>query len=757
MERGVRRRGWIERAADVSPALSAVLCAAAAVLSALLLGLLLPEAPTSPRPLADYGEKTLFTAFGSRSPRTLDPQKSYSSDETAYTYAVYEPPYQYAYLKRPYVLEPRTAEAVAAPLYFDRDGKELPPDADPALIAESRYEIRIRPGIRYAPHPAFAKGPDGKYLYHALSAEEASRVRNPLDLPKADTRELVAADYVNGIRRIASPQVASPIFGTMSARIVGFQEFREALRQKWKAMRDAGDPSDAWLDLMSIPFAGVEVIDRYRFRIRVKGKDPQFSYWLAMTFFAPVPPEAEKFYAQPGLRANNVSLDTWPVGTGAFRMKTFLENRRHELERNPLYAHGTYPCEGEPGDREAGLLADCGKPLPFVDRVVFEIEKEAMPLQSKFLAGYYDSPFIERVDTGLGYLVAMEDDPGKASLYRERNLKFPKTVQTGLWYLGFNWLDPVVGGGRTPEEAERHRHLRQAIAIAVDWEENIAIFQKNQGMPAHGPIPPGLFGWRDDGPSAFNPEVYAKDASGRAVRKPIEEAKRLLALAGYPDGRDAKTGAPLVLYFDYQNAAQGGSAYLEWYQRQFKKLGIQLEIRATDYNRFQEKMMKGAAQIFFWGWNADYPDAENFLFLFYGPNGKVKNEGENAANYESEAFDAAFREMRFLEDGPRRAELIDRMIRILQEDAPILFGYFPPGAAAYHAWVGNAKPSGMVQNSLQYLKVDEKARVERLVEWNQPVLWPFGLLVFALLMLLRGAAGLIVRRESLRMRPLKGE
>lgn len=165
--------------------------------------------------------------------------------------------------------------------------------------------------------------------------------------------------------------------------------------------------------------------------------------------------------------------------------------------------------------------------------------------------------------------------------------------------------------------------------------------------------------------------------------------------------------------------------------------------------------MKGAAQIFFWGWNADYPDAENFLFLFYGPNGKVKNEGENAANYESEAFDAAFREMRFLEDGPRRAELIDRMIRILQKDAPILFGYFPPGAAAYHAWVGNAKPSGMVQNSLQYLKVDEKTRVERLIEWNKPVLWPFGLLVFSLLMLLRGAAGLIVRRESLRMRPLE--
>lgn len=103
-----------------------------------------------------------------------------------------------------------------------------------------------------------------------------------------------------------------------------------------------------------------------------------------------------------------------------------------------------------------------------------------MPLQSKFLAGYYDSPFIDRVDTGLGYLVAMDDDPDKAALYGGRGLQFPKTVMAGLWYLGFNWLDPVVGGGSTPEEAERHRALRQAISIAVDWEENIAIFQKTK-------------------------------------------------------------------------------------------------------------------------------------------------------------------------------------------------------------------------------------------------------------------------------------
>lgn len=179
-----------------------------------------------------------------------------------------------------------------------------------------------------------------------------------------------------------------------------------------------------------------------------------------------------------------------------------------------------------------------------------------MPLQSKFLAGYYDSPFIDRVDTGLGYLVAMDDDPDKAALYGGRGLQFPKTVMAGLWYLGFNWLDPVVGGGSTPEEAERHRALRQAISIAVDWEENIAIFQKNQGMPAHGPIPPGLFGWRADGPEVFNPVVYEKH-NQQVIRKPIERAKELLAKAGWPDGRNAQTGEPLVLFLTIRIPRRG--------------------------------------------------------------------------------------------------------------------------------------------------------------------------------------------------------
>ena len=149
----------------------------------------------------------------------------------------------------------------------------------------------------------------------------------------------------------------------------------------------------------------------------------------------------------------------------------------------------------------------------------------------EILAGYYDSPFIDRVDTGLGYLVAMDDDPDKAALYGGRGLKFPKTVMAGLWYLGFNWLDPVVGGGSTRKKLSGIARCARRFLSRSIGRKNIAIFQKNQGMPAHGPIPPGLFGWRADGPEAFNPVVYEKH-NQQVIRKPIERAKELLAKAG---------------------------------------------------------------------------------------------------------------------------------------------------------------------------------------------------------------------------------
>ena len=110
--------------------------------------------------------------------------------------------------------------------------------------------------------------------------------------------------------------------------------------------------------------------------------------------------------------------------------------------------------------------------------------------------------------------------------------------------------------------------------------------------------------------------------------------------------------------------------------------------------RSQDKMKKGSAQIFFWGWQADYPDAENFLFLLYGPNAKALTDGngENAANYQNPEFDRLFDRMKFLGDGPEKQALIDQMVEITQQDGVWGFGYWPKSAAAYHQWIYNGKP-----------------------------------------------------------------
>jgi ABC-type transport system substrate-binding protein len=78
----------------------------------------------------------------------------------------------------------------------------------------------------------------------------------------------------------------------------------------------------------------------------------------------------------------------------------------------------------------------------------------------------------------------------------------------------------------------------------------------------------------------------------------VDEARRLLAEAGYPGGRDAKSGEPLVVYLDTTGSGMGDKSTVDWLAKQFRKLDVQLVVRATDYNRFQDKIRKGNAQLF---------------------------------------------------------------------------------------------------------------------------------------------------------------
>ncbi|HEX8962185.1 MAG TPA: ABC transporter substrate-binding protein [Rhodocyclaceae bacterium] len=679
-----------------------------------------------PYPASDRGKNILYSAFTDR-PKHLDPAQSYSEDELVFTAQVYEAPLQYHYLKRPYTIIPATAVAVPKPRYFDAQGRALPDDADAARIAYSEYVVTLKPGIRYQPHPAFAEQPAG-----------LSRAETLSDFPNRGTRELVADDYVYEIKRLAHPRLHTPILGLMSEYIVGLKEFADTLQSYEKTLPP--ERRNEWLDLRKFPLSGVSAIDKYSYRIRIKGKYPQFIYWLTMPFFAPIPWEADRFYSQPGMAQKNLTLDWYPIGTGPYMLTENNPNSRMVLERNPNYHGDTYPCEGEPEDRAEGLLADCGKPLPFIDKAVFTREKEQIPYWNKFLQGYYDASgissdsFDQAVQVGGGGEVTLSDE------MKRQGIKLATSVATSTFYMGFNMLDATVGGS-----SERAKKLRQAISIAIDEEEYISIFQNGRGIPAQGPIPPGIFGYRE-GEAGIDHVVY-EWRDGKPQRRSVEEARRLLAEAGYPNGRDAKTGEPLVVYLDTTAGGIGAKSRIDWLNKQFQKIDVQLVVRNTDYNRFQEKILKGAAQLFYFGWNADYPDPENFLFLLYGPQGKVKSQGENAANYANPEYDRLFEKMRSMENGPARQAIIDRMHAILCDDAPWVWGFHPKDYTLYHSWLSNRKPTKVGNNTLKYQRIDPVLRERLRAEWNRPLIWQ-PLLGVALLVLLALPAWLSHRRRE---------
>jgi peptide/nickel transport system substrate-binding protein len=697
--------------------------AAACVLAAASAGC--GEVWNDPYPSAERERNFLYASFVQR-PKHLDPAQSYTEDEARFTQQIYEPPLQYHYLKRPYTLEPLTATEMPRVSY---------------RAGYSEYEIRIRPGILYQPHPAFAKNAKGEFLYQSLSPAQIATLASPYALPGRGTRELTADDYIYAIKRLANPHLHCPIFGLMSQYIVGLDDFA----------RRVGEMRGDWLDLRKLPLAGVERVDAHSFRIRLKGRYPQFLYWLAMPFFAPVPWEAEKFFSQPRMARMNLSLDGWPVGTGPYMLVENDPNARMVLERNPNFRGEPYPSAGEPGDAAAGLLADAGRTMPFIDRAVYSREKESIPNWNKFLQGYYDSSGIGSDNFDQAVRVSAGGEAALTPEMRRRGIDLRTSVATSLLYIGFNWLDPVVGGAQGGAGAARARKLRQAISIAVDMEEFLSIFANGRGIVAMGPLPPGIFGSRG-GADGVNPVTHVwRDGAPR--RRGLDEAKRLLAEAGYPDGRDARSGQPLVLYLDTVGRGPEDKARLDWWRKQLAKLSIQLEVRETDWNRFQEKLRKGSEQIFILGWNADYPDPENFMFLLDGAQSRASGHGENAANYENPEFDALYERMKNMPNSAERQQIIDRMVRIAREDAPWIWGYAPKDYLLFHGWLANVKPNDMARNSLKYLRLDPARRAALRREWNRPVLWPLAL---GLALLAAAAVPAIVgyrRRERMAARP----
>ncbi len=665
-----------------------------------------------PWPAGWVASNTSFASYSSPI-KSLDPATSYYVHESAILDNVVEAPLDYDYLARPYRLLPRLLTAMPEPQYFAADGTLLPGDPPAESVSRVEYLLTLLPDVRYQPHPCFAQQPDGRPRYWGEGTEQPpDKAQSPQDYPELATRKLQAEDFKVALTRLCDPRLAAPIFANVSSFILGMEECSTAIRQVLQRhdeqTRNASQPQQQQSllpDYRALPLAGLQIVSEYSFKLILSRKYPQAVYWLAMHFFAPIPWEALAFYHDQRNAQAGFNFKNWAVGSGPFLLQEVNLSRQIILQRNPYY-------------RRAQLAAVCGSEQPALERVVFYHEREGIPNWIKFNQGYYDTSGVPADMLEVATNFSATGDLNLSAEMQEKGIALRSSVMPISYYSGFNMLDQTVGG-----LSEDKKALRRAIAIVLDYQEFIDIFRNGQGVPAHCIIPPGIFGAADNNPLVSQPDLQ----TGRTKPLPLTKAKELMTKSGFPNGI-AADGRPLTLYLDHASAGMSGfKAQFQWLKGKLALLGIMLEERPSDLNRWREKLMTGNWQLIFnKGWVADYPDPENFLFLFYSANGVVRSNmrGANYVNYDSPAYDQLFKQLETMPNGPERLQLIQRANAILQEDAPCCWGFHPSSVILNHSWLKNYQPHDMSYNTLQYRSVEVRERQKCVQAWNKPLLWP---------------------------------
>ncbi len=470
-------------------------------------------------------------------------------------------------------------------------------------------------------------------------------------------RELTAEDFVYSILRVADQKNASTGYWAFQGRIVGLDEFRAA--------SGLARPTD-----YSQRVSGLRALDRYTLSITLTQPYPQLLWVLTMPYAAAVPHEAVDFYGR--------EFVNHPVGTGPFILQSWRPNYRLEYARNPQWA-ARGRAEFDP------LTAE---PLPRLDGLVEYVIADDTTKWMMFLEGHLDR------------LGAIARDNWEAVLTPDRRLRQDLTARgirlsahptLEIYYIGFNMDDPLVGTNRL---------LRQALTCAFNTQSWLAFYNQRVLRP-RGPIPPALMR------AAEGPERFPFD---------LERARRLLAQAGYAQGLDPRTGRRLQLTLDLAAAdsaevRQSTELIVDF----MDKIGVIIRPCYNNKPAFFDKIERRQAQMFRLSWSADYPDAQNFLQLFYSANA---SPGPNRTNYSNPEFDALYERIRGMADTPERTALYAQMAAIVVEDSPWIFTHSPLVYGLQQAWLQPIQPHDFPFGMDKYYEVDGAARRRALKEWG---------------------------------------
>ncbi len=481
--------------------------------------------------------------------------------------------------------------------------------------------------------------------------------------PGGKGREVVAWDVFYSWKRMADQNNQPKSWWLFDNTIVGFNRYRE--------VQNAAEVFD-----YDAPVEGFKVLNDYEFTVTLTRPIQRFLWVLAMFQTAVVPREAAEKY---GTR-----FGRHPVGTGAFTMAEddWVAGQKMIFYKNPGYREEFYPLEHMPEDEKLGLHLAAGTRVPIADRVEFTMFVQDQPMWLQFRS------------RKIGYTQIPSEYFPKAFLRRRQQLKRSFREEgivahaiplLDFIFRGFNMKDPLLGG-----YTDKQRWIRQAIHLAMDHYEFNDTFYNGLNYVYDGPIPPGLDGFPPDG------------LSPNSLQGPdLERARKLMKEAGHPNGE----GLPVIEYY----LGRGGNSaeQAEMMQRQLAKIGIELNVHLVDFSTLIEAVNNGKAPLFSFAWGSDYPDAENNLALFYGPN---EAPGANHFNYKNPEYDALYERIQVMPPGPARTVIYEQMREIVIRDAPYIGSMARTRFYLVNPWLKNFKPSEDFYNWVKYLDVDDSKR-----------------------------------------------
>ena len=590
-------------------------CAAAL---ALVAHAALAQAPASTSP------KELRTAF-LIAESGFDPAQVTDLYSNTVVVGIFESPLEYEFLANPVRMRPNTAAAM------------------PEVSEDFRsFTFRIKPGIYYADDPAF----------------------------KGRKRELVAEDYVYGIKRHYDPRWKSgKLYLFQNAKILGLSELRTRLLEAKKPFE------------YDTPVEGLRTLDRYTFQVKLAEPNPRFlQLFTDGAIVSGVAREVVEFYGD--------KINEHPVGTGPFVLAEWRRSARIVLAKNPNYREVLYDETAPAGD--ARLAADAkrlkGRRLPLVDRVAIAIIEEPQPRYLAFLNEEHDT--LERLPNDFAEKVVpngrLSADLARRGIILDRYLRADVAVSY------FAMEHPVVGGYEPHKVA-----LRRAISLAVDLDREIRLARRNQAIPAQGVIAPQTWPY-DAG--------YKSEMSEFSLAR----AKALLDLHGYVDKdgdgwREQPDGSPLVLNYATSPDQEMRQLAEQW-KRNMDNLGVKIEFNVAKWPEHLKASRAGKLMMWGVGWSAGNPDADTFLSLGYGPN---KGQA-NHARFDLPAYNALYEKQRALPDGPERKAVMYEANRMLTAWMPYkvhVHRYFTDLA---QPWVVGYHRNLFVREFYKYVDIDNE-------------------------------------------------